>query len=464
MMKNLSLARLFALWIPRTMVLVVAGLVLLGAGRLMQNPPPPPQRALTVPVPSTPQTESAALEKQLQMLKDESDALKAKEDDLKWILGLIITIAGLFTIAQGVAAWFNAQNFTQQAEKLLADAKTRSDKALADANAEAERTLADARAKFSVFALLQEQRDAALEKLNSLEQILALSSPVNSPDEGFDWRRLVYEKLPLKLRRELLTAEQVFSYEATGQNDPADVCARNLRRLALFYWSKFIHERDWDAGQLVDLEHAEYLLGLAMSRIGEVFYLLNDMGNIQIELYKLYSGSRPPVQTALDRAALQRILARARQSFSDSVGVQRRQIRAYHNLAYIEAELDPEGDEEKRLRKAIDLLREGLKYPNWERAPVKEHQCSAQYNLACYYARLSQLYDPPKGWQRSVVAACVAVLRKAAKGGLVPPLDVERDFNTKDGDFYALLGSATPDTVALMRRLERELPRRYKID
>jgi hypothetical protein len=436
-MKNLSLGKLLTLWIPLAVILIIFGLILLGFGRLMRNPPP--LNVVTILVPQTaspaPEAEVETFEKQLQSLKDQNDALKAKEDDLKWILGLIVTIAGLFTIAQGVAAWFNAQNFTQQAEKLLADVKSR----------------------FSVFATLQERREDAFVKLNSLEQFLALSSPVKNADEGFDWRRRVYEKLPLKLRRELLTAEQMFPYEATCQNDPADVSARNLRRLALFYWSKFIYERDWGAGHLLDLEHAEYLLDLAMRRIGSVFYLLNDMGNIQIELYKLYSGSRPPVQTTLDRAASLRILARARQCFSDSVAVERRQLRAYHNLAFIEAELDPGTDEKSRLRKAIDLLRDGLRYPNWERTPVKEHVCTAHYNLACYYARLS-------AWDRGAVEACVAVLRKAAKEALVPPLDVERDFNTENGDFYGLLQKATPTTVALMRKLEHELPRKYQID
>ncbi len=36
--------------------------------------------------------------------------LKDRIDELKWILGLIVTAAGLFTLAQGVAAGFAAQS------------------------------------------------------------------------------------------------------------------------------------------------------------------------------------------------------------------------------------------------------------------------------------------------------------------------------------------------------------------
>lgn len=434
-MKNILHPKWLARLIPTAMILFIAGISLYGANRLLNNPPAPGGLKISVGSGAATQPETEALEKQLQELKNEADGLKTKEDDLKWILGLIITVAGLFTIAQGVAAWFNAQSFTQQAEKMLAEAK----------------------ARFSVFSMLQERRDDAYTKLTNLEQALALSSPVNSPDEGFDWRRRFYEKIPLKLRRELLSAEQIFPYEVIGQNEPADVFARNLRRMAQFYWSKFIYERDWGTGHLADLEHAQYLLDLAMRKIGSVFFLLNDTGNIQIELYKFYSSTRPATPTAADLAESERLLGCARRSFEDSIQAQRHQLRAHYNLAFIEAELSTSGAEEQRLKKAIAFLNDGLQYANWERSPVIEHTCEAYYNRACYYAKLSQ-------WDRSGDAECIAALREASEVGMVPPLDVEHDFNASDGDFYGFFQNATAETQGLLMALKRKLSLNYRID
>ena len=277
---------------------------------------------------------------------------------------------------------------------------------------------------------------------------------MNSPDEGFNWQRQFYEKMPLKTRQELLSAERIFPYEVVGQNEPADNYARNLRHLAQFYWTKFIYERVHGMGNLGDLERAEHLLDLAIRKIGAAFYLLNDMGNIHLEYYKLYAKSLSQ-HTGLDPVELSRAQDRARRCFEDSIVVQRHQLRAYFNLAYVEAELSPHASRVQSLRKAIADLREGLKHPNWERAPIPDQTCGALYNLGCYYARLAP--NDPKA-----ESACVAVLRKAARLGLISPLEVERDFHSKDGDFNAILKGARPETRSILGKLEKDLGRHYR--
>ena len=427
--------KLYLLLLPLLMILAIAGLTGYGATMLKVTP----QRAQTTqpvqPLPAAarpPQAENDALKEQATELKNDADALKAKEDDLKWILGFILGAAALFAAGQAAGTWFSAQAFTKQAEGMLADAKGR----------------------FSIFSLLQERREASYGKLANLQLSLTLSSPIHSADEGFDWRRRFYEKMPLKLRRELLSAEQLFPYEVIGQDEPMDVYARNLRRLAQFYWSKFIYEQEWGLGSLTDLEHAEYLLDLAIRNIGSVFYLLNDMGNLRIEFFRVHSATNSSSSTALGLARSAHLLNRAREALNESIHTQKRQLRAYHNLAYVEADLDSGPDIEGRLRRAIEILQEGLKHSNWERTPVREFSCSALYNLACYYARLIP-------WDQSAEASCIAELRKAAALGLASPVDVDRDFNTREGDFYQLLVNGSPKARAELRELERELSNNY---
>ena len=365
--------------------------------------------------------------------------LKDRIDELKWILGLIVTTAGLFTVAQGIAAGFNAQNFNKQAENSLT---------------QLENIQKEVKARYTIYSQLAELWANAYVNMTV---ILQSDSPVQNPDEGFHWRRGFYEKLPLKIRQELISAEQIVPYEITGQNESAELHVLKLRRLARFYWSKFIYDRTRGSSSLGDLEHAEYLLELAMRKIGPAFYLQNDMGNIYIEHFRALSKSLPTHRTALDLAELKKTLDHARQSFADSIAAQKEQLRAYFDLASIEADLeDSPADKEKNLGRAIGYLRDGLQYPKWEHEPVDEFTCNALYNLACFHARLVS----PK--RKFAEKATMAVLRKAAKIGLVSKTDVARDFNTPDGDFQILLTAATPEKKLVLKRLERELTRNYR--
>jgi hypothetical protein len=351
--------------------------------------------------------------------------LKDRIDELKWILGLIVTTAGLFTVAQSVAAGFTARSFTEQAEK----------------------SLAEARARFKVLGVLEEAREQAAANLTGLQETLASHPSAHGVNKGFNWQRSFYQSMPLQARQALLSVDRVLPYELVGRDDPSEIYAANLRRLALFYWAKFIYERNQRAASLGDLERSQYLIDLAIGRIGRAFYLLNDMGNILFEHYRAHSKSRPASPTSFDRAESQRIVESARRSFEESIRLQKRQLRAHFNLALLEAAAN------KAYRKAIDHLQEGLRYEDWEAGPVDEYRCNALYNLACYYARLL-----PR--TRFTVKACLAVLKKAARLGVVyPPSVVDRDFNELEGDFYAVISAASPAVREEFKRLEPALTR-----
>jgi hypothetical protein len=366
--------------------------------------------------------------------------LKDRVDELKWILEMIVGTAGLFTIAQGIAAGFSAKSFSDQAEGILADAKSR----------------------FEIFQLLEARRVSATGYLAGLEGSLSSSSPLHDADEGFNWQRKFYEKMLLATRENLLSVEHIFPYVVVGKTDPANVYARNLRYLAQFYWAKFVYERERGLGYLEDIERARYLLEQAEETIGTVFYLLNDKGNIQLEYYKVLKAHKKPKDPSrqlseADQKELQDALDAARQCFEQSLQLQKKQMRAYYNLAFVartradDADSNSSPTKNELLQQAIRYSNQGLQFENWERKPVKDYRCLALYNLGCYYA----LLDPP------AVEDSFQALNKAAGYGLVAPDILRTDFHEPDGDLCKLLASVPPEKRREFEGLESLLRQNF---
>jgi hypothetical protein len=357
--------------------------------------------------------------------------LKDRIDELRWILELILAASGLFTIAQGIAAGFSAKSFSDQAEGMLAEI----------------------RGLFPVFQLLDERRKEANANLPNLDQAFTQISPAQSLGGR------AYGNLSLNFRQRLLSADRNLPYEWLGRDSPPDVFAHNLRRLAQFYSAKFTYEWERGSGSLGDIEHALFLLSLATRKAGSKFYLLNDLGNIHVVYFKVLKSLPPPAPSSRG-LELRDALNRARTCFEDSITAQFRQLRAYYNLAVIEADLAPamahEEPREDGLDLAIDHLRKGLHYREWEQAQNDEFTCNALYNLACYYARLS-----PR--RRFAEGATLCVLRKAAKFGLIDPEYVRSDFASEKGDFYTLLKEGQPKTKSILNKVRSELSVRYRM-
>src|SRR5262245_54344547 len=61
----------------------------------------------------------AIIQKNVGQLDLNSQDLKVRLDELRATLQLLILAAGLFAIAQGAAAFFNAQTFTKQADDAI---------------------------------------------------------------------------------------------------------------------------------------------------------------------------------------------------------------------------------------------------------------------------------------------------------------------------------------------------------
>lgn len=338
--------------------------------------------------------------------------LKDRIDELKWILGLIVTAAGLFTLAQGVAAGFAAQSFTKQAEDTLARLKEHE----ASIRTRFEEMANEVKARYPVFADTEERRAEAYENLT---RMLAATSSVNDPDEGFDWRRFGYGTKSLAERQEILSFERLVPYEIASQHEPKEVFVRQVRHLARFYWSKFVHEQGCGFGYFGDLERAEYLLNLTKRKVGSKVYLYNDLGNVRLEAFRARVAALRPLQS--DPSVQREIedgLRGAVEAFEESIRLNPNQLRAYYNLAVLHADHLPGS-----LPKAIQFLEMGVKHLNWESKPVPAFTCTAWFNIGCYYGRLYQL-------DRSTEypAKCVAALAKAAAIGKIAPDDVEREY------------------------------------
>lgn len=436
------------LFVAFVLLLSACGFLVLATGLAVpagaaDNPPTPPNQA-----------QVDALKAEVRDLSEQAETLKQREEDLKWVLGFILGAAALFALAQGVSAWFSAESFNKQAEQSLKKANSAAKKI--------EKRATELQEKYPLFSEEERRRKQAFD---DLERIFKEASPVQKPDEGFNWQRNYYTKMPLLERQKLLSTERFISYEIAGKKDPDDVYARRLRRLALFYWSKFIYERKHGSGNYSDIDHAEYLINLAIERIGRAFYLLNDLGNIYIERHRAFADAIPVAQSnGASAAQLKGILDQAKEEFLGSIEAQKNQLRAYFNLSFIfmldaksALKINLREDAIRNLRDAIKYLRAGLKYPNWENEPVIEYCGSAIYNLACCYARLFKLYEHKPQWSKAAVKACETVLRKAARIGMSSPDDVKTDFDTEDGDFFPIVHNATPEVKIRFEALKTAL-------
>ena len=348
-----------------------------------------------------------------------AEELKARVDDLKWVLGLIVTAAGLFAIAQGAAAWFSSQTFTRQAE---------------DALNRISEIQSDVELRFPVFSDYEKQRNEAYREL---EQNL-LGASVSNGDEGYDWREDLYERMELPNRQKLLSVERFIGIEFLRR--PADDLAytQNLQRLAHFYISKFKFERDQKFGYLGDLERADYYLNLAYERSSNPFYL-NDLGLLNLEWYANLYLSRKDV-----------FLQQAEKFFKRSCGYNPKQQRAYYNLGVVESRRND-------LTAAISYTEKAAQQEIWEETAIEARTGDIYYNLASFYARLAVSQGSITS-RSNFVRKCLDALKTPAQIGLVRKAVVDTDYDDKEnGDFYPLVNSGEPSIVAELNSLRPRL-------
>jgi hypothetical protein len=387
----------------------------------------PTPAASTVNTPAPPTAASASTSAAKSDTAVTYEELKDRIDDFKWVLTLILGVAGLFTVVQGVAASFSAQNFQKQADGIFANL---------------EKLAAETKARYPIFSDTEDRRKLAYEKLT---QDLKKTSAIGSADEGLDWRRQFYEKMEVADRQEILSFERFVGFEFASQSEPRETFAAQLRRLAHFYWSKYICEQNYGLGSLADLERAEYLLILAMRKIGEQFYLHNDLGNVRLEVLKARKKMLEPSPSPSKAQELVASAMAIKKDFEQSFRLNREQIRAYYNLAWIDAEFL--GD----LDASITWLRQGVQFPNWETRPVADFKCRAYFNLACFLGRKAKLASSLQASQE-----VLNILHQAAGIGKIAAKDVEKEYGP-DGDFHYLMANGDAATQQILISLKQKL-------
>jgi len=245
--------------------------------------------------------------------------------------------------------------------------------------------------------------------------------------------------MELPKRQKLLSVERFIGIEFLRRPDDDLAYTQNLQRLAHFYISKFKFEKGQNFGYLGDLERADYYLNLAYARSNNPFYVLNDLGLLNLEWYaNLYSSCRD------------RYLHQAERFFKQSCTNNPKQQRAYYNLGVLESRRND-------LNAAISYTEEAARQEIWEETAIEARTGDIYYNLACYYARLAVLQGAVTSGS-NFVKNCIEALRKPAQIGLVRKVVVDFDYDDKNGDFYPLLHSGDAVVADELNSLRQRLP------
>lgn len=347
-----------------------------------------------------------------------SSDLKAQMDDLKWGLGLVITAAGLFAIAQASASWFSSQTFTKQAEETL--------KQISGIQEDVNR-------RFPIFSDYEQLRKEAY---SDLERSLR-SVSVSNKEEGYDWREDLYERMSLPIRQRLLSVERFIGVEFLQHPEDETAYTQSLQRLAHFYISKFKFERSQGFGYLGDLERADYYLNLAYDRSNNPFYL-NDLGLLNLEWYATLYSTRADVY-----------LQQAERLFKQSLSRTPKQQRANYNLGVLEKK-------RRDFEAALLYTKEAARHEAWEETAIEARTGDVFYNLACNYACLA-VSKGDFDIRSNFVRNCIEALREPAEIGLVKKRVVDFDYDNVNGDLYPLLRRGDNEIVSRLTQIRPNL-------
>lgn len=343
----------------------------------------PPESATTVTRPPAAQDLQRQLDdlvRSREAIKDRLDAISQQANHVQWLLSIVLGVAGLLTLAQGLFAFFSAQNYVKQADEAVK---------------KIEALDAQVRGRYPMFSEIEEQRKTAFSRLAGLVRRLQF-------DEN------LYDVLDPVKRQEIFALENFAAIQFLTSADSQRGVIECLRLLGKFYQDKFKSEKRALHG---DFERAQYYFSLAVQKSNRTdISALNDLGSL------MYTGSQGD---------------KARELFEESLEVCPDQQRALYDLGTIF--FDP-GDARK-LEKALNYLKRAAQVKNWERSPHGEMSSHVHYNLACAYSRLSgHQHDARK--KESLLGLAVKALEEAAKVAAPPQSIVEEDL--KSGDLSEL--------------------------
>lgn len=275
--------------------------------------------------PATPELQRQVdeLTKSREAIKDRLDAISQQATHVQWRLSIVLGVAGLFTLAQGLFAFFSAQNYVKQADETV----------------ERINLLAtEVRSKYPMFSEIEEQRKAAFSELESLARGLRV-------DEN------LYEKLRPLRQQKILALESFAAIQFLTSVDSPERVINCVRRLGRFYQDKF---RSKKSGLHTDFDRALYYVTLAVQESNRTdISALNDLGSL------MHMGGQVP---------------EARELFEESLGVCADQQRALYDLGNTSFE---EHDFEGALR----YFKRAAGAKNWERLPDRDMASYVHYNL-----------------------------------------------------------------------------------
>jgi tetratricopeptide (TPR) repeat protein len=195
------------------------------------------------------------LSKSREVLKDRLDSVSQQASHVQWLLSIVLVVAGLLTLAQGVFAFFSAQNYVKQAEDAIKRAN--------DGVKEMDSLAADVRARYPMFTNIEEARAEAFKELSKLNSVL-----------DRDYENL-YATSEWLTRQKILAIESFSAMQFLAATDRNKELTKNLQLLGKFYGGKF----KTDATALAtDFERARYYLHLALQKSERSYSVLNDYG------------------------------------------------------------------------------------------------------------------------------------------------------------------------------------------
>jgi len=193
-------------WLLRGLMAVVVLLILFGAALWIwagwQYLHPPPNRTIAVQTPTTRELppfvsrlsiQVDELVKSREAIKERLDAISQQASQAQWLLSIVTGVAGLFILAQGLFAFFSAQNYMKQA---------------ADAVQSIKDLETEMRSKFPMFSDIEEQWKAAVSFLAG--RVAKLKFTQN-----------LYDKLIPVRRQEIFALENFIALQSlapTGSN------------------------------------------------------------------------------------------------------------------------------------------------------------------------------------------------------------------------------------------------------
>ena len=294
-------------------------------------------------------------------LADKLEGYKTQASSIESLLALLVTFSSLYALALGAFSYVSAND----SAKRIDDLRERLEK------------------QFPFFMRMGERMESLKKRLEEL---------MPDSDEQDDY----YQRLTDVDRERMETVEQsavawLYFLDFGSDEKTAGLASDIYRNLGKFYRARYAAEKErlrnegcaddeLRRGALLALKsRAMLFLTSAKEKNPDSFLACNDLANFQMDIEGWTS------QAAED-------------CFRTSLRLQRRQQRAWYNLAIIVYSRAKEDLKRYRIREATDgfaeaerLCAEALRHRQWQLEENAERTQDVIYNLACYRSRLESL-------------------------------------------------------------------------